>query len=529
MGRNTLHLRGVPVPPGAEDTSSLLKSPSQISRPDPHGLDGAESSIPGFTKPQAGGSTLVGKIGNFSVQYNLGAASIALSFMQSRDDHVLGSDSGSKADFPEPGWVKYTLLGMVFAGAVVGMLFLGRLGDPEMLGRHKALVLTLSFVVIGSLGSAVAPWGSMDCIYAIICGFRFLVGVGVGGIYPLSASHSAEAHEKEEGGEDIFTLAPEEEERLERRLRAETAGHVGWAFFWQVPGQMSPYVVALILLGIHEAVGPSFSVACQWRILLGLGAVPAGVVMLLTIRELREATDPDLPGGGLPVERSTTSVWHTARRSPAWPEIRLALIGACGTWFLYDIAFYGTNTFLPYILENIFGSGDTLAAICWQSIVSIAIGIPGVIIGIKVQQWKESRFNNLWGFVVISVLFFLLAVTYAVREDGHMLLFTVFLFLNCSLNAGPSVATYVNPAIIFPVEIRSAAHGMASASAKLGAVVGTFMYPPMSESLGFAPVMLLQACFSLMGAFWAWRFCPATDKEISLCGEQTLELDETIV
>eukprot|EP00756_Hemistasia_phaeocysticola_P010579 Hpha_TRINITY_DN15029_c5_g5::TRINITY_DN15029_c5_g5_i1::g.125534::m.125534/K08176/PHO84; MFS transporter, PHS family, inorganic phosphate transporter len=517
MGRNTLHLRGVPVPPGAEDTSSLLKSPSQISRPDPHGLDGAESSIPGFTKPQAGGSTLVGKIGNFSVQYNLGAASIALSFMQSRDDHVLGSDSGSKADFPEPGWVKYTLLGMVFAGAVVGMLFLGRLGDPEMLGRHKALVLTLSFVVIGSLGSAVAPWGSMDCIYAIICGFRFLVGVGVGGIYPLSASHSAEAHQKENVEQDV-TL-DEEELRLQR---AEAAGRVGWAFFWQVPGQMAPYVVALILVAIHEAVGSSFTTDYQWRIILGLGAVPSAAVMLLTIQELNQEEEDEESE-----EAPAQSAWQMARKSPNWPEIRRALIGACGTWFLYDISFYGTNTFLPHILKDIFGDDDTLAAICWQSIVSIAIGIPGVIIGIKVQQWKESRFNSFWGFIAMVIFFVLLGILFWVWEDGHVLLFIVFLFLNCSLNAGPSVSTYVNPAIVFPVEIRSAAHGMAAASAKLGAVVGTFMYPPMSDAFGFAPVMFTQAGLSIIGAVWTLYFVPLTDREIGLGGivARTLEVD----
>eukprot|EP01062_Namystynia_karyoxenos_P058878 TRINITY_DN5032_c0_g1_i1.p1 TRINITY_DN5032_c0_g1~~TRINITY_DN5032_c0_g1_i1.p1 ORF type:complete len:547 (+),score=123.32 TRINITY_DN5032_c0_g1_i1:90-1643(+) len=474
-------------------------------------LSHVESSIPGFTKP--GGtskSTLIGKIGNFSVQYNLGAASIALAFMTSRDDEVLGSDSGSRADYPEPDWVKYTLLGTVFAGAVCGMLSLGRLGDPELLGRNRALVVTLAFVVLGSLGSAIVPWGSTQTIYGIICGFRFLVGVGVGGIYPLSATHSAEAGAEECDDDEL-------DEEVLRQERVEAAGRVGWAFFWQVPGQMAPYVVALVLVGIHEVAGSSFSTSVQWRLLYGIGALPAAVVLLLTLREIGAESETEEQTHL--VEQSAAgapqTAWQEVRNSPEWPELRRALIGACGTWFLYDISFYGTNTFLPTILKDIFGDSDSLAGICWQSILSIAFGIPGVIIGIKVQQWRESRFNFFWGFVAMFLLFGALGLVYAVWEDGHVLLFGVFLLLNCSLNAGPSVATYVYPAMVFPVAIRSAAHGMASASAKMGAVVGTFMYPPISDQAGFATVMFIQCGLSAIGAVWTLAFVPHTDRVIT--------------
>jgi hypothetical protein len=30
------------------------------------------------------------------------------------------------------------------------------------------------------------------------------------------------------------------------------ARRVGWAFFWQAPGAMAPYLVALALLGLHD-------------------------------------------------------------------------------------------------------------------------------------------------------------------------------------------------------------------------------------------------------------------------------------
>ena len=58
-------------------------------------------------------SNMVGMINNFSIQYNLTAASVAGPLM---------ADDGA---FPEPGWAKNVLLGLVFAGAVVGMAGLG--------------------------------------------------------------------------------------------------------------------------------------------------------------------------------------------------------------------------------------------------------------------------------------------------------------------------------------------------------------------------------------------------------------------
>lgn len=44
----------------------------------------------------------------------------------------------------------------------------------------------------------------------------------------------------------------------------------GWTYFWQMPGIIGPFAVALIILDdAHE-----YSVSYRWRILLGVGAIP---------------------------------------------------------------------------------------------------------------------------------------------------------------------------------------------------------------------------------------------------------------
>jgi PHS family inorganic phosphate transporter-like MFS transporter len=92
---------------------------------------------------------------------------------------------------------------------------MGYAGD--ILGRNTAMALTLSLVSVGALMSAVAPWGSASSVYAIIIVARFILGVGAGGVYPLSATKAAE-DSGSDGGVSMHGAA--------------------WAFFWQQPGAM---------------------------------------------------------------------------------------------------------------------------------------------------------------------------------------------------------------------------------------------------------------------------------------------------
>ncbi len=163
-------------------------------------------------RPEKSESNFVGAMGNFSIQYNLSAASIALPFLQSHPA------------FAPPGWVHYVGLGTVFVGAVLGMLGMGYLGD--VLGRKRAMVFTLCLQVAGAVACSLLTWGSVSTIYTVFCAGRLLLGIGVGGMYPLSASHAAEGSAE---GED-------------------TGARVGWAFFWQTPGSMAPYAVGLLLV-----------------------------------------------------------------------------------------------------------------------------------------------------------------------------------------------------------------------------------------------------------------------------------------
>ena len=240
----------------------------------------------------------------------------------------------------------------------MGQLIMGYAGD--VLGRNKAMKLTLSLVVIGALLSALAPFGSSVAIYCVIIATRFILGVGVGGVYPLAATKAAEDGGKNDG------------------VNGTAAA---WAFVWQVPGTMAPWITAYILT--YSGLSTSF----KWRLLLGLGAVPAALVVLCSMLETHyrqelEFTNSapllttDNPMGSSsstssslensvdnpPRRDSTTAAaietGHTItamfQNRDTWRK--LAITGGC--WFIYDVAYYGVNLFGGEILKEISDRDD---------------------------------------------------------------------------------------------------------------------------------------------------------------------------
>ncbi len=99
---------------------------------------------------------------------------------------------------------------------------MGYAGD--IFGRNTAMIITLSLVAIAALLSALAPTGSATQVYVTIIITRFFLGIGVGGVYPLSATKAAEdnsGHSDDGHGNGDVNISA-----------------AAFAFFWQVPGSM---------------------------------------------------------------------------------------------------------------------------------------------------------------------------------------------------------------------------------------------------------------------------------------------------
>ncbi|MGC1287603.1 MAG: MFS transporter, partial [Streptosporangiaceae bacterium] len=128
--------------------------------------------------------------------------------------------------------------------SAVGAIVFGRIAD--ILGRKRIYGYEVLILAIGALASAFAP----NYTFLLIC--RIILGIGIGGDYPVSATIMSEYSGKQTRG----------------RM-------VGLVFAMQGAGLIVGPLVASILLG--SGISNDYT----WRILLALGAIPGLAVFYL--------------------------------------------------------------------------------------------------------------------------------------------------------------------------------------------------------------------------------------------------------
>lgn len=430
---------------------------------------------------------------NFSIQYNYVCASIAAAIMLSDADRT--GDSVA-ADFPQPQWAKDFLMSVVFVGSIVGMLVMGFLGD--LIGVQRALVLTNSFVVLGALSSALLSWGESQRIWAVITASRFVLGIGVGGGYPLSAAKAAQSASPGQGIENTVK-----------------------AFFWQGPGSLAPYLVALLLLRL-----PRFEevTSVQFRVLLGLGAIPAMVVVFVSCDR-----------GGSGTRSPQTAPQGSSRVSNALrdPQCWRKLFGTACTWFLFDIALYSMVIFSPTIIQHIFGSQTSLVNVATRAAMMAIIAVAGTACGIAAVVYRiiQPKWLNILGFSGASMLFAGLSFLFAFAPESVMELFGLLCCLFFLLYAGPNVATFVMPVTTFEPDVRGTFGGLSSACGKTGAMVGALIYPSLDEHLGVSKAMFLMAVLCALGALTSWLCLEEAeqDQNVGKVGDGQLEMSPVMI
>ena len=372
------------------------------------------------------------------------------------------------------------MLGAAFLGAIV----FGRIAD--LVGRKRVYWLVAAIMVIAAVGSAFAP------SLAVLIAFRFLLGFGVGGDYPVSAVLMTEYANRKDRGK-----------------------LVGLVFSAQALGLVVGPLVALALLGGGVSQGVT------WRVLLGLGAVPAAAVVYLrrTMPESpryqaqvagaaahADAELAALTGGALTHVKPRTRriprarVQATALRS-FLTDRRFAtlLLGTAGCWFLLDYAYYGNTISTPQIISLISPNASATTTIAIQLAIFAVAALPGYALAIARMDRIGHRKLQLLGFVMMGLCFLVIAavpgMTTAVLPFliayGISYFFTEF---------GPNVTTFVLPGELFPVSVRATGHGISAGIGKFGAFLGVFLFPVLQDSFGLRGTLLLTAGVSALGA-----------------------------
>ncbi|KII84420.1 hypothetical protein PLICRDRAFT_57814 [Plicaturopsis crispa FD-325 SS-3] len=376
-------------------------------------------------------------------------------------------------------------------GTLVGQLVFGWLAD--IVGRKRMYGFELMIIIVATFGQAVSASGHAIQIIGVLVVWRFIMGVGIGGDYPLSATISSE-----------FSST-----KIRGRVMAAVFAAQGW-------GNFAAALVGLIVVSAYktpllteDVVTDLNHVDYMWRLLIGLGCVPGAIALYfrLTIpetprftmdieRNIQQASQDidtvlttgkyiDNPDAVVQrVEAPKASLKDFRRHFSQWKNMKV-LIGTSYSWFALDIAFYGLGLNSSIILQAIgFGSPVTkgvqgvyqnLHNICVGNLILSAAGlIPGYwATFFLVDVWGRKPIQ-LMGFTMLTILFVIMGFGYdKLNETASAKKAFVFLYClaNFFQNFGPNTTTFIIPGEVFPTRYRSTAHGISAASGKLGAIV----------------------------------------------------------
>jgi len=342
---------------------------------------------------------------------------------------------------------------------------------------------------MAALGAIIpaCAFGDPNLVYGMVVVGRLILGVGVGGIYPLAAVSAAEgAGSSESKGKTV-------------------AG----AFFWQTPGVLAPYVLSLIMFKFIDPQPPQDWVPqMEFRLLFALGVVP-GLIVFIGSWNQQDSEEFKRAQQNSQKESLVSTLMGFSK------DVKMTLLGTSGAWFFYDISYYGINIFTPTILASICmtGTKDPITGDCSQTLFDTALqgvitnllGLPACFGAIMLIDKLGSKYLNIIGFIAISVFCLAFAVCYQWAPENTSLLFGLYCGLIFTLNFGPNIGTYVLPAVCFPAHCRGTCHGVSAMSGKFGAVVGTFAFTILGKG-SLALIFLDNFVVAVLGAIFSQIF-----------------------
>ncbi|CAN0904647.1 Low affinity inorganic phosphate transporter 1 [Linum grandiflorum] len=455
-------------------------------------LDVAKTQLYHFT------AIVIAGMGFFTDAYDLFCISLVTK--------LLGRIYYTDTSLPKPGSlppnVAAAVNGVALCGTLAGQLFFGWLGDK--LGRKKVYGITLVLMVVCSLASGLSFSNDPSAVIATLCFFRFWLGFGIGGDYPLSATIMSEYANKKTRGAFIAAV-----------------------FAMQGFGILGGGIVALVVSTAfdHRFSAPSYasdraaSLAPQadyvWRIILMFGAIPAGVTYYwrmkmpetarytaLVAKNAKQAAQDMSKVLNVDLEAEEEKVKGMAENSANkfglfsrefLKRHGLHLLGTTSTWFLLDIAFYSQNLFQKDIFTaiNWIPPADTMNAIHEvyriaraQTLIALCSTVPGYWFTVFLIDVIGRFAIQMMGFFFMTVFMFALAIPYhhwtlKPNRIGFVVMYSLTFFF---ANFGPNATTFVVPAEIFPARLRSTCHGISAAAGKAGAIVGAFGFLYAAQS-----------------------------------------------
>ncbi|MGE5287209.1 MAG: sugar porter family MFS transporter [Micromonosporaceae bacterium] len=409
-------------------------------------------------------------------------------------------------------FVPYTLNGFATGylvagaslGAAAGALLAGPLADR--FGRKSLLITNAAIYALGALLSAVTP------NVAVLLMARTLIGLAIGADSAIATAYIAE-------------YAPRD-----RR------GALSMLQQWMITvGILAAFIVALIILWVM----PHSSGTVDWRLILGLGAVPALIGLALRTRMpesprwlLRHGRyeDTQVALAKLGMEASLADVEHTARQLEAadrrgeqvrrrtWTAgVKRALIVVCVFFIFQQIT--GINVPLyygPKLLGPLFQAGNSKVAATMAGVeVTAIIAAVNVIATYFAFRWIDRvgrRKLAMGGYAGMCVAA-LIAAPGLLLFTGMPRIIIVMIALNAfvaSFAIGVGGTGWLIQGEVFPTAVRGQAAAVGASVDWIANFALIQVFPVWQTGIGLGWIMICFAATCLLAIAFVHRFLPET-------------------
>jgi sugar porter (SP) family MFS transporter len=400
--------------------------------------------------------------------------------------------------------------GYLVSGASLGAAAGAILGGPasDRFGRKSLLIVDALIYAIGAILSAVTPNA------AVLLFARTLIGLAIGADSAIATAYIAEYAPKERRG--ALTMLQQ----------------------WMITvGILVAYIVALVIF----SAAPGSAASAGWRLVLGLGAVPALIGLALRtqmpesprwlLRHGRydqvpramavlgtlDVTEEEVRRAGEIVQQAERG--NRARRRRDWtPGARRALIIVCVFFIFQQIT--GINVPLyygPHILGPIFSGGhsslvDTTVAGVEVTAIMTAVNVASTYLGFRWIDRFGRRKLAMGGFagMIVFALVAALGLTVLSGTAGLVVIMVGLDFFIASFAVGVGGTGWTLQGEAFPTAVRGQAAAIAATVDWLANFALIEVFPVWHNAIGLGAVMVCFAALALAAVGFVFWFLPET-------------------